>query len=64
MPLSERPEMYLPENWTSCFDSAKDCYVWDLDGNKLLDMSILEYGNEQIDNAVRRSRLSWRFLKT
>lgn len=61
MLLSKRPEMFLPEHWPSYFDKAKGCHVWDLDGNKLLDMSImgigtnvLGYGNEQVDEAVRQ----------
>ena len=59
MLLSKRPEMFLPENWPSYFSKAKGCNVWDLDGNKLLDMSImgigtnsLGYGNEEVDSAV------------
>lgn len=59
MLLSKRPEMFLPENWPSYYSKAKGCYVWDLDGNQLLDMSImgigtnvLGYGNEQVDLAV------------
>lgn len=60
MLLSKRPEMFLPEHWPAYFEKAKGCNVWDLDGNKLLDMyimgigtNILGYGNEQVDNAVR-----------
>jgi glutamate-1-semialdehyde 2,1-aminomutase len=59
MLLSKRPEMFLPENWPSYFSKAKGCNVWDLDGNKLIDMSImgigtnsLGYGNEEVDSAV------------
>ncbi len=60
MLLSKRPEMFLPHHWPSYFSKAKGCEVWDLDGNKYLDMSImgigtntLGYGNEEVDNAVR-----------
>ena len=60
MLLSKRPEMFLPENWPSYFSKAKGCYVWDLDGNKFTDMSImgigtnsLGYGNDFIDNSVK-----------
>ena len=59
MLLSKRPEMFLPDHWPSYFSKAKGCNVWDLDGNKLIDMSImgigtnsLGYGNEEVDNAV------------
>lgn len=60
MLLSKRPEMFLPEHWPAYFSKAKGCQVWDLDGNKYLDMSImgigtniLGYGNETVDKAVR-----------
>ena len=59
MLLSKRPEMFLPELWPSYYSKAKGSYVWDLDGNKLLDMSImgigtntLGYGNDLVDKAV------------
>ena len=59
MLLSKRPEMFLPEKWPSYYSKAKDCYVWDLDGNKFTDVSImgigtniLGYGNKEIDAAV------------
>ena len=59
MLLSKRPEMFLPEHWPSYFSKAKGCNVWDLDGNKLIDMCImgigtnsLGYGKEEVDNAV------------
>ena len=59
MLLSKRPEMFLPDHWPSYFSKAKGCNVWDLDGNKLIDMCImgigtnsLGYGNEEVDNAV------------
>lgn len=59
MLLSKRPEMFLPENWPSYYSKAKGCEVWDLDGNKFTDMTImgigtntLGYGNEAVDNAV------------
>ena len=60
MLLSKRPEMFLPDGWPSYFSKAQGCYVWDLDGNKYLDMSImgigtniLGYGNPEVDAAVR-----------
>jgi glutamate-1-semialdehyde 2,1-aminomutase len=59
MLLSKRPEMFLPDNWPSYFSKAKGCHVWDLDGNKYVDMSImgigtntLGYGNNEVDSAV------------
>lgn len=59
MLLSKRPEMFLPELWPSYFSKAKGCSVWDLEGNELIDMSImgigtntLGYGNDKVDAAV------------
>ena len=58
MLLSKRAEMFLPESWPSYFSKSKGCKVWDLDGNKYIDMSImgidnsLGYGNEEVDEAV------------
>ncbi len=59
MLLSKRPEMFLPEKWPAYFSKAKGCKVWDLDGNELIDMSImgigtniLGYGHPEVDEAV------------
>ena len=38
MLLSKRPEMHLPEQWPSYFDTAKGISVKDLDGNEYTDM--------------------------
>ncbi len=61
MLLSKRPEMFLPNQWPSYFSKAKGCFIWDLDNNKLIDMSIngigtntLGYGNDQVDEAVKK----------
>ena len=57
--LSKRPEMFLPEQWPSYYDSVKGCKVVDLDGNEYIDASfmgigacILGYGDEDVDVAV------------
>ena len=62
MLLSKRPEMFLPNGWPSYFSKAKGCMVWDLDGKKYVDMSImgigtniLGYGNEEVDDAVKNN---------
>ena len=59
MLLSKRPEFYLENKWPTYFSKAKDCFIWDLDGNKFLDMSmmgvgtnILGYGNSYVDKKV------------
>jgi glutamate-1-semialdehyde 2,1-aminomutase len=60
MLLSKRPEMFLPGQWPAYFSKAKGCNVWDLDGTKLIDMSImgigtniLGYGHPEIDETVQ-----------
>jgi len=62
MLLSKRAEMFLPDLWPAYFSKAKGCKVWDLDGNEFTDMSImgigtniLGYGNDEVDDAVRRT---------
>ena len=62
MLLSKRSEMFLPEQWPSYFSKAQGCQIWDLDGNRYLDLSImgigtniLGYGNAEVDEAVRQT---------
>lgn len=57
--LTKRPEMFLPDLWPSYYSKAKGCYVWDLEGNKYIDMSymgigacILGYSNPKINTAA------------
>jgi len=59
MLLSKRAEMFLPDQWPTYFSKAKGCNVWDLDGQKYIDMSImgigtniLGYGHPEVDAAV------------
>ena len=61
MLLSKRPEMFLPDLWPAYFNKSKGCKVWDLDGNELIDMSImgigtntLGYGHPEVDAEVQR----------
>jgi glutamate-1-semialdehyde 2,1-aminomutase len=61
MLLSKRPEMFLPEQWPAYYDKTDGCHVWDLDGNKYLDMFImgigtnsLGYSHPKVDEAVRQ----------
>ena len=62
MLLSKRAEMFLPNYWPAYFSRAKGCNVWDLDGKKYVDMSImgigtniLGYGHPAVDEAVRQT---------
>ena len=59
--LSKRSEMFLPEQWPSYFKKAKGVEVWDLDGNKFIDMAymgigacILGYADEDVNKAVKK----------
>jgi len=42
--LSKRAEMFLPEYWPAYYSEAKGAYIWDLDGRKYLDFSIMAVG--------------------
>jgi glutamate-1-semialdehyde 2,1-aminomutase len=62
MLLSKRAEMFLPEQWPAYFSKASGCRVWDLDGRKYIDMSlmgigtnVLGYGHPEVDSAVRNT---------
>ena len=59
--LSKRSEMFLPDQWPSYFKKAKGCEVWDLDGNKYIDMysmavgsCILGYADPDVNKAVKK----------
>jgi glutamate-1-semialdehyde aminotransferase len=58
--LSKRPEMFLPDQWPAYYSKAKGVEIWDLDGNKFIDMSmsgigacILGYADPDVDMAVK-----------
>ena len=60
MLLSKRSEQFLPGAWPSYFQKSSGCQVWDLDGNKYTDVSImgigtniLGYGHPEVDEVVR-----------
>ena len=57
--LSKRPDRFSMGVWPSYFSRAKGAEVWDLDGNRYVDMSIggigacvLGYADDAVDNAV------------
>jgi glutamate-1-semialdehyde aminotransferase len=59
--FSKRTEVFLPEKWPSYFKKAKGIEVWDLDGNKFIDMSymgigacILGYADPDVNKAVKK----------
>ena len=58
--LSKRPDMFSQGVWPGYYSKAKGVEVWDLDGNRYIDMSIagiganvLGYADPDVDNAVR-----------
>jgi glutamate-1-semialdehyde 2,1-aminomutase len=60
--LSKRPEMFLPEQWPSYYQTARGAEVTDLDGNTYTDMSfagigatILGFADPDVDAAVCRA---------
>lgn len=60
--LSKRSEMFLPNGWPSYYTKAKGAEVWDLDGNKFIDMSImgvgsslLGYSDPDVNTAVKKA---------
>ena len=56
--FSKRSELHLPDKWPAYFSKATKTNVWDLNGNKYLDMfcavgtSILGYSNDRINKSV------------
>ena len=57
--LSKRPDMFSLGVWPGYFSKAKGVEVWDLDGNRYIDMSIagiganvLGYADPDVDTAV------------
>lgn len=60
MLFSKNPDLFLPKFWPAYFEKTKGCHVWDLQGNKYLDFSMmgvgtntLGYSRKEVDRAVR-----------
>ena len=60
--LSKKPELFSPKNWPGFYNKAKGVYVYDLKGNKFLDMSIMSvgactlgYADKYVDDKVMHS---------
>ncbi|RJR40124.1 MAG: aminotransferase class III-fold pyridoxal phosphate-dependent enzyme [Desulfobacteraceae bacterium] len=60
--LSKRPDMFAPGVWPGYYTRAKGVEVWDLDGNRYVDMSIsgiganvLGYADPEVDLAVKNA---------
>ena len=42
--LGKRAEMYLPELWPAYYSHASGCEVWDLDGRRYTDFTMVGIG--------------------
>lgn len=61
MLFSKNPDLFLPNFWPAYFKKTKGCCIWDLDGKKFYDLSmmgvgtnILGYSNSEVDSAVKK----------
>jgi spore coat polysaccharide biosynthesis protein SpsF (cytidylyltransferase family) len=61
MLFSKNPDLFLPKFWPGYFEKTKGCNVWDLEGRKYFDLSmmgvgtnILGYSKKEVDDAVRK----------
>jgi glutamate-1-semialdehyde 2,1-aminomutase len=59
--FSKNPDLFLPNFWPAYFEKTKGCSVWDLEGRKYFDLSImgvgtniLGYSRKEVDDAVRK----------
>ena len=60
--LGKRPEMYLPGGkWPTYYSKAKGLYIWDLQGKKYLDFTmvgvgscVLGYSDNEIDKVAKK----------
>ena len=59
--FSKRSELHLPYKWPAYFTKAKKINVWDLKGDKYLDMfcavgtSVLGYSNAKVNKSVLKN---------
>ena len=61
MLFSKNPDLFLPKFWPAYFERTKGCNIWDLEGRKYFDLSmmgvgtnILGYSRKEVDDAVRK----------
>ena len=56
----QKIRLYSPDLWPSYFTKTKNCYLWDLDGRKYVDMyfgvgtNVLGYNYASINNKVKK----------
>ena len=49
--LGKRAEMYLPDLWPAYYSKASGCEVWDLDGRRYLDFTMVGIGSSTLGYA-------------
>jgi len=61
MLFSKNPDLFLPKFWPAYYERTKGCNIWDLEGRKYFDLSmmgvgtnILGYSRKEVDDAVRK----------
>jgi len=59
--FSKKPELFAPGVWPGYYSKARGVNIWDLDGKKYLDMSIMNvgacilgYADKNVDTAVKK----------
>ena len=59
--FSKRSELHLPDEWPAYFSKGKKTFLWDLEGNKYLDMfcavgtNVLGYSNDVVNKSVKNN---------
>lgn len=60
--FSKKPELFAPGLWPGYYSKAKGVNIWDLDGKKYLDMSIMNvgacilgYADKDVDKEVKKA---------
>jgi glutamate-1-semialdehyde 2,1-aminomutase len=66
MLFSKNPDLFLPNFWPAYFEKTKGCNIWDLEGKKYFDLSImgvgtniLGYSRKEVDEEVRKIGVEW-----
>lgn len=62
MLFSKNPDLFLPNYWPAYFEKSKGCNLWDLEGKKYIDFSmmgvgtnVLGYSRKEVDDEVRKT---------
>jgi aryl-alcohol dehydrogenase-like predicted oxidoreductase len=58
MLLSKKPTRFLKGAWPAYFSKAQGCFIWDLNGKKYLDFSLMGIGTNTLGYANKKINLS------